>query len=361
MFEILNFSFIMKIFTYIIIILSGIITTSCHKDNPTVLSGKSTIISISADSVSVGDTVSIFGEFLGLPSNNKQLVFDSLVVMNSTEVLLWHSFEIKTIIPKDSRSGYVHIVEKGVKLDSIYVFISKVPKFGVVEIPAGKFTRGSETSSANEQPAREITITRAFYISENEVSQRLYKAVMGDNPSRVESIELPVENVTWGKAVEFCNKLSQLHGFDNVYIITGADVTMNPNKNGWRLPTEAEWEYACRAGTTSDYAGNNVINDMGWYGDNSGLRMHPPQLKLANDFGVYDMHGNVWEWCWDFYGEDYFRSSPATDPNGPNSGDRRVQRGGSWNDGYNFARSANRSLPLNAIGNVGIRLVRNKE
>ncbi len=361
MFEILKFSFTMKILHYIICILTGLIAISCHNDNPIILSGNPDIISLSADSVSVGDTISINGEFLGVPSKNKIIVFDSLVVLNSDDALLWHNFKIMLVVPKQTRSGYLYIADNGIKLDSIYIGISKVPKFGVVVIPSGKFVRGSDASSMNEQPAKEITISNSFYVSVNEVSQRLYEAVTNNNPSRVQSIELPVENVTWDNAVEFCNKLSQLQGLNSVYIITGADVTMNISKNGWRLPTEAEWEYVCRAGKTSDFGGNGLIEDMGWYGNNSGLRMHPSARKLANDFGVYDMHGNVWEWCWDFYGESYYQSSPTTDPKGPNSGDRRIQRGGSWNDGFNFARSSNRNLPLKPIGNTGIRLVRNNE
>lgn len=361
MFEILKFSFIMKILHYIILILTGFIAISCHNDNPIILSGNPDIISLNSDSVSVGDTISINGEFLGVPSKNKKIIFDSLVVLNSDEVLLWHNFKITLVVPKDSRSGYLYITDNGIILDSIYIGISKVPKFDVVVIPSGKFIRGSDVSSMNEQPAKEITISTSFYISANEVSQRLYEAVMNTNPSRVQSLELPVENVTWDNAVAFCNKLSQLQGLNSVYVITGTDVTMNITKNGWRLPTEAEWEYVCRAGKNGDFGGNNVIEDMGWYGNNSGLRMHPPAQKLANDFGVYDMHGNVWEWCWDFYGQNYYQTSTITDPKGPNSGERRIQRGGSWNDGFNFARSSNRSLPLKPIGNTGIRLVRIKE
>ncbi|MDX9791532.1 MAG: SUMF1/EgtB/PvdO family nonheme iron enzyme, partial [Candidatus Kapabacteria bacterium] len=177
---------------------------------------------------------------------------------------------------------------------------------------------------------------------------------------RVTGIELPVENVTWINAVQFCNELSKLNGLEEVYTITGVDAVADFSKNGWRLPTEAEWEYACKAGTNGDFAGSGIIGEMAWYGDNSGLKMHPPGRKNPNQFGLYDMHGNVWEWCWDYYDPDYYSEGMTIDPVGPSNGERRVLRGGSWNDGMNFLRSSNRTLPANIIGNNGIRPVRIK-
>lgn len=342
-------------------ILAAWIIVSCHNDNPTIPSGKLKINSLSSDSLAVGDTLVLKGEFFGIPSSNKRLVFDSTLSIGSQDCMRWHNFEIRFVVPKGAKDGFLKLVESGEVLDSVFIKISAVPFFDVIEVPAGKFIRGSLTSSVNEQPAREITISKPFYISKYEVSQRLFEAVTGNNPSNVVSLELPVGKVTWVEAAIFCNELSKIHSLDEVYIITGVDAVMNINKNGWRLPTEAEWEYACRAGTTGDYAGNGILDDMGWYGYNSGLKMHPPARKLPNDFGIYDMHGNVWEWCWDFFSSNYYAVSPDTDPIGPEKGERRIMRGGSWNDGMNFARSSNRTIPLQDIGNVGIRLVRNKD
>lgn len=350
----------MKFTKFLFLLLLIAVVGSCHNENPSIINGKAKIISISTDSAAIGDTVIIRGEFLGVPAANKFLRFDTNLVLNSQDVILWHNNEIKFEIPINAKSTFIYLIDDKILLDSIFIGISPVPFLRVVEIASGQFIRGSESSSTNESPAREIRISKSMFVTTYEVSQRIYEAVTGENPSRTKSLELPVENVEWRDAVDFCNRLSILHGLEPVYRITGVDVTMSFTNNGWRLPTEAEWEYICRSGTSGDYSGNGNLADMAWYGNNSGLKMHPPAQKMANQFGVYDIHGNLWEWCWDFYDSDYYEKSTDLDPLGPDKGERRVMRGGSWNDGANFARSSNRNIPSNDIKNVGIRLVRNK-
>jgi formylglycine-generating enzyme required for sulfatase activity len=211
-----------------------------------------------------------------------------------------------------------------------------------VLIPAGSFMMGSTNGEADEKPVHQVTISQAFYMGRYEVTQGQWQAVMGSNPSHFKDCggNCPVEEVSWDDAQDFINKL-------------------NENNDGfkYRLPTEAEWEYACRAGTTGDYAGN--LKKMAWYLINSGFKTHPVGGKQPNGFGLYDMHGNVSEWCQDWYDEDYYASSPATDPQGPSSGHRRVLRGGEWQLLPTDLRSACRSdlMPDYRLNLDGFRVV----
>jgi uncharacterized repeat protein (TIGR02543 family) len=250
----------------------------------------------------------------------------------------------------------------------------------MVWIPAGSFTMGSPVSEENrfedEGPRHTVTMT-GFYMGKCTVTQEQYKAVTGTNPSGIKRAvddenvgRLPVEMVTWYDAVEFCNKLSQLEGLTPVYTIsgrtpatgypiTGATVTANLSTNGFRLPTEAQWEYACRAGTTTAFNnGADVNEDTVWYNENSGNMTHEVGNKLKNAWGLYDMHGNVWEWCWDWFGN--YTSGAQTNPTGASSGVTRVNRGGSWYSSAQGIRSAcrNADLPSSQYGNLGFRVVR---
>ena len=204
--------------------------------------------------------------------------------------------------------------------------------------PAGTFTMGSPTSElgrySNETQHR-VTLTKGFWMMETQVTQKQWKAVMGSNLSNFKGDDLPVEKVSWNDCQEFCKKCTQL----------GLPV---------QLPTEAQWEYACRAGTTGAYAGN--LADMAWYSSNSGT--HPVGTKKPNAWGLYDMHGNVWEWCADWYGD--YPSGSVTDPTGPSSGSNRVLRGGCWIIYAPFCRSAYRGNldPGNRGDGLGFRVVR---
>ena len=184
-------------------------------------------------------------------------------------------------------------------------------KMKFVLIPAGEFMMGGN----NEKPVHKVKITQSFYIGVHEVTQEQYEAVMGKNPSLLRGARNPVEKVSWNDAVEFCRRLSHRDGAT------------------YRLPTEAEWEYACRAGTTTRFCfGDNDsgLGDYAWYKSNSNSKTHPVGEKRANAFGLHDMHGNVWEWCQDWYDKDYYTNSPISDPSGPRSGTARILRGGSW-------------------------------
>jgi formylglycine-generating enzyme required for sulfatase activity len=208
------------------------------------------------------------------------------------------------------------------------------------DIPAGTFTMG--TDNANDlnagayatyaYPAHQVTLS-AFKMSETDVTQSQYLAVMGTNPSYFDTgtgaSQRPVESVTWYNAVKFCNALSTLSGLTPVY--DTSTWTADFSKTGYRLPTEAQWEYACRAGATTEYWWGPDTNGLGartWYYENSGGTTHPVATKLANAYGLYDMTGNVLQWCNDWYGN--YTAGAVTDPTGPSTGTFRIMRGGSW-------------------------------
>ncbi|MCY2928851.1 MAG: formylglycine-generating enzyme family protein [Planctomycetota bacterium] len=200
----------------------------------------------------------------------------------------------------------------------------------LVLTPAGTFMMGSPESEkdrlADEGPQHEVIISKAFYMGACEVTQEQYQAVMGKNPSRFKGAKNPVEQILWDDAVEFCKALSAK---------TGKTV---------RLPTEAQWEYACRAGSKTRFGYGDedaALGENAWYRRNSGGTTHPVGQKKPNAWGLYDMHGNVWEWCSDWYADSYANAGNR-DPQGVDSGANRVLRGGSWFNDPRICRSADR-------------------
>ncbi|MDO5489387.1 MAG: SUMF1/EgtB/PvdO family nonheme iron enzyme [Bacteroidaceae bacterium] len=215
--------------------------------------------------------------------------------------------------------------------------------FKMIKVQAGTFKMGSTTGDSDEQPVHSVTISKDYYIGETEVTQELWTTVMGNNPSKFASdSQFPVENVSWNDCQTFISKLNSL---------TGAN---------FRLPTEAEWEYAARGGNKSagyTYSGSNTIDDVAWYQINSGNEPHVVKTKMSNELGIYDMAGNVYEWCSDWYGS--YSSAAVTDPTGASSGSDRVVRGGTWSVIANHCRCAGRyySTPTNSTPILGLRLV----
>jgi len=204
----------------------------------------------------------------------------------------------------------------------------------------GSFMMGSESRQTDERPVHRVTITKPFYIGIYEVTQAEYKAIMGTNPSWFKGDDRPVEQVSWNIAKEFCRQLSEKEG------------------RTYRLLTEAEWEYCCRAGTTTKYYwGDKIDGNYLWYYENSDRQTHPVGQKLPNAWGLYDMAGNVWEWCEDRYGS--YSPDEQTDPAGPSEGLFRVLRGGSWKSVANNTRSVDRnySIPSSRYRLVGFRVV----
>ncbi|MBL0174191.1 MAG: SUMF1/EgtB/PvdO family nonheme iron enzyme [Ignavibacteria bacterium] len=246
---------------------------------------------------------------------------------------------------------------------------------GMAVIPAGTFRMGDITGNgvySDERPVHDVTITRSFLMSRTEVTQQQWTMVMGSTPSAFRGDSLPVEQVSWYDAVAFCNSVSKQEGLDTCYTGSGTAIACDFAANGYRLPTEAEWEYACRAGTETDYHTGNMtrsVTDLdslldraGWFEMNSGGKTHNVGLKEPNAFGLFDMHGNVAEWCWDWYSGTYYTANPVTDPRGPATGSCRVVRGGSWGHPMYQCSSAYRDgglgFPSNRYRTWGFRIVR---
>jgi formylglycine-generating enzyme required for sulfatase activity len=257
----------------------------------------------------------------------------------------------------------------------------------MIQIPGGSFQMGSNSDYSNEQPVHTVTLS-SFNMGKYEVTQEQWIAVMGNNPSSFTSSpasgevqsKRPVERVSWYDTLVFCNKLSMMEGLSPAYRISGSTDPANwetvptsnnstwnavqivVGSNGYRLPTEAQWEYAARGGNGSPgnytYSGSDTVGDVAWYSGNSGNKTHEVGKKAPNGLGLYDMSGNVWEWCWDWYGS--YPSGAQTDPVGADSGSYRVYHGGSWGDPAEYSRSAFRGYgyPFNWYDAIGFRLVR---
>jgi formylglycine-generating enzyme required for sulfatase activity len=199
---------------------------------------------------------------------------------------------------------------------------------GMVQIPAGRFTMGDQDEP--DAPPHEVTLS-SFYMDKYLVTQAEYEKLMKDNPSRWKNPQNPVESVRWSDAVKFCNARSRAEGRTPCYDLTTWQC--NFEADGYRLPTEAEWEYACRAGaTTSYFFGNSAaqLHEYAWFDKNSGGHPQPVGQKKPNRWGLYDICGNLWQWCNDFYQVDYYAESPQENPRGPQAGDTKVVRGGAW-------------------------------
>ena len=240
-----------------------------------------------------------------------------------------------------------HVVQPTVtSSDNISIPVKDGVSIDMVRVEAGTFTMGAtpemEIYFDWERPTHQVTLTNDYYIGKYEVTQTLWQAVMNSNPSNIKGDNLPVEQVSWNDCHEFISKLNSITG------------------KKFRLPTEAEWEYAARGGKKSrgyQYSGSNNLSDVAWYKDNSGSKTHAVGIKQSNELGIYDMTGNVWEWCQDWYRR--YDSSSQINPTGANSGSYRVYRGGSWNITTLECRSSYRNgiATDERYCDIGLRLV----
>ena len=231
-----------------------------------------------------------------------------------------------------------------------------------VRVEGGTFQMGSNNGRDNEKPAHTVTV-KSFSLGKYPVTQKEWFEIMGTNPSNFKGDNLPVEQVIWLETIEYCNRRSVKEGLKPAYSGSGNNITCDWNANGYRLPTEAEWEYAAKGGNRDpmayEYSGSNSVDTVAWYESNSGRSTKPVGTKMPNSLGLYDMSGNVWEWCWDWYGS--YVSGAQTDPGGASSGSIRVWRGGGWITSAQYVRSASRGygIPSDRHSHLGFRVVRN--
>lgn len=211
----------------------------------------------------------------------------------------------------------------------------------MVLIRGGEFIMGDNRGEDDEKPAHKVKIS-AFYMDKYEVTQEAYEGMMGRNPAKFKSAtggNKPVERVSWFGAIQYCNMRSLREGLSPCYNLETLEC--NYKADGYRLPTEAEWEYACRAGTGTRYSFGNTPGKLGryaWFKENANKTSHPVGQKRPNPWGLYDMHGNIWEWCNDYYSENHYQKSGGENPHGPSTGEERVLRGGSWANGAESLR-----------------------
>ena len=235
----------------------------------------------------------------------------------------------------------------------------------MILIPAGSFTMGDEKAPPDARPLHEVHVD-SFYIDKYEVTQRDYERVLEANPSRWKDPDRPVEQVRWSDAVRYCNARSRLEGLGPAYDLETWEC--NFDTDGYRLPTEAEWEYAARAGTGTRYFFGDQASKMpvfAWTKQNARGRTHPVGKKHPNPWGLYDIYGNVWEWCHDLYAPDYYKKAGPRNPRGPTTGKTRVVRGGCWNwravncsSGYRYSENPGYSDICFGYDIYGLRPVR---
>lgn len=320
------------------------------------------IDSTSKDIVVQSDTLTIYGECFDVPGKNNQIIFSSAEgksTYSSDSVLNWQINKITIRVKDTFTTGTIQVKAFDTVSNPFPVIIDQTDRIETVTLGPGTFKMGSISGNFDEFPVHEVSFTKPFIISKTEVTQRVYFQAINSNPSLISSPSIPVYNITFEEAVTFCNRLSEIQGFNKCYTIKDKSITWNTNANGWRLPTEAEWEFACRGGTQTDFPVEDIALTS-WYNISSGMKPHPVADKTPNAYGLFDMNGNVREWCWDYYSSSYYSKSPASDPKGPAEGSIRTTRGGCYADGLSYLRSPNRRFTKD-INLTGIRLVRNSE
>lgn len=310
---------------------------------------------------------------IGMPGVTVEIVGNTLTSSTATDDDGYYSFIIEydgLYDVKFSRTGYsfstpsvsIDMVGKSVtaeQIDAIPVENKFTDQMVVFKrITSGTYMMGSQRGDFDEKPLRNVTVS-GFWMSSCEISQKVYASMMGQNPSSFQGDDtLPVEMVSWNDAASFCNIMSRKSGLQPCYDEVSWECDFS--KDGYRLPTEAEWEYACRSGSTGQYANGENESDLArvsWYVGNSGYKTHPVGGKEPNAWGLFDMHGNVWEWCNDWYGT---YDNTTTNPVQTKKSSYRVIRGGAWSDNATECRSSNRDKYYQGMSYnlIGFRIVR---
>lgn len=273
------------------------------------------------------------------------------------------------------RSGPLILPEKQVALPG-----EAAPIPGMVFVAGKEYVMGSIHGKEEERPIHKVLL-HDFYIEITTVTQKEWRKVMEENPSDITGDDIPVHNVSWYDAVEYCNRRSKRDNLTPCYTILKERtdpnnkcrfdtrkwlITCDFNADGYRLPTEAEWEYAARGADpyySYTYSGSNTLNNVGWFTDNAGKMLHPVATRTPNELGLYDLSGNIWEWCWDWYDKTYYQKSSRDFPTGASRGVSRVIRGGSWRTGEELCSVSCRGLnfPCFISRSIGFRVVRSSK
>lgn len=298
---------------------------------------------------------------VGYNQKRDQIILDFDQQQRELEALL-KNYRIEQERAKDKINGLKEAYPKDWWIIKKVVEIGR-ERFEMVEIEVDTFLMGGMRDDAMaqpvEKPRHEVTLTKNIWMGVVPVSQALYDVVMGRNPSKQKHPENPVENVSWFDAIEFCNRLSQKHGYTPAYQYKNQRLSWDQEADGYRLPTEAEWEYGARADKDYLFSGAHDPKEVAWFGDNSDYKPQKVGLRKPNDFGLQDMSGNVWEWCYDGFSK--YPSNSVVDPIGDQSADKRIRRGGSWRNKPSALRITHRSNsdPRRFSNACGFRLVRN--
>ncbi|MCX7737129.1 MAG: SUMF1/EgtB/PvdO family nonheme iron enzyme [Candidatus Kapabacteria bacterium] len=331
---------------------------SCQEDIP-LQPSKPEIKEIQPTQSGVWTVITIYGKNLGLPQDSSFVILDSNIKILSKECLKWNNTYIRLKLPKLRFNGNIKVVNNKDTSNTLKINFNYLPEIHMILVNAGIADIGSNNGWYDEKPAHRVNIPNNLYVSKYEVSQYLYSFVCDTNPSSEIAEKLPVNNIQWLDAIIFCNNLSKLFDYDTCYVFDKGNIIWDTNANGFRLPTEAEWEFFCKAGYEGDYNADESIENLAWFNKNSGYKIQPIGKKKPNRAGIYDLHGNVSEWCWDWYDENYYKQSETINPKGPKSGLKRVHRGGSFLDGFAKLRSSARHYDDGNYKNLGIRFVRN--
>lgn len=329
-----------------------VLSACSDNDDFNISSGIPEIIRLSNNITFPTDTLFIFGKNFPLKCDSCHIVFNDSIKIYQKDCVFWKANSIAVLIGDSIKTGKFYVVFGKDTSQRFDINVLPYPPFQTVIIRAGSFKMGSATGFEDELPIRTIHITRDLLVSKYEITQRLYEYIMKSNPSPIKHTNLPVYSVDWIDAIDFCNKLSEKDGLKKVYVVSDSIVSLDTNANGWRLPTEAEWEYLARAGALEDAPAD--LSRYAWFVSNSGGVPKFVGQKLANSFGLYDMLGNVSEWCWDYYAE--YKLSDTINPRN-DYGNYRVHRGGCFLDEKANVRFSSRRSNYNF---AGIRLVRNK-
>lgn len=347
----------MKIFQCLLIFL-GLFTLSCS-ENSVNESPAPYIYEVSSADTFIGDTITFYGSGFNSPSDSCRIIYGDSMFINSIDCIKWTWNVIRFEITEELVSTTYSVVSYSDTSNKVEINVSVLPEIELVEVNANTFNMGSTAGFEDELPVHKVVISKDFLIGKFEVSKFLWKLVMGNNPNGYTGKNYPADSIDWIDAVLFCNKLSIMSGLDSCYAINNDDVQWDRNTNGYRLPTEAEWEMAAKGGIVEEFSGK-AAEDVAWFNTTSGYKPHPSGQKSANGYEIYDMNGNILEWCWDLYSKKYYSDSLFTDPVGPVSGTRRVLKGGSWASGKTLVRAAARSFDNYDILQCGFRIVRNK-